>query len=140
MLSALYFEHKAKRQGSGLLLNPENAKVVVGIKMHYVQLRIWLHIMRLIAAETITIRMFFKILKNLIRIRKVNMGEIRLRKGALVSPTNQMPLTIVSDVSKVYAYFSMNEKEYLDFIQNAKGETKASAETESCPESEKRGS
>ncbi len=48
-------------------------------------------------------------------------GSIKLRKGALVSPTSQTPLTKVSDISKVYAYFSMNEKEYLDFIQNAKG-------------------
>ncbi len=51
-------------------------------------------------------------------------GEIRMRKGSLVSPTDQEPLTTVSDVSNVYAYFSMNEKEYLDFIQNAKGDTK----------------
>ncbi|MDX1278330.1 efflux RND transporter periplasmic adaptor subunit [Oceanihabitans sediminis] len=51
-------------------------------------------------------------------------GEIRLRKGSLVSPSNQMPLTTVSDISNVFAYFSMNESEYIDFIQNAKGETK----------------
>lgn len=51
-------------------------------------------------------------------------GSIRLRKGSLVSPTNQMPLTTVSDISKVYAYFSMNEKEYMDFILNAKGTSK----------------
>lgn len=48
-------------------------------------------------------------------------GAIRLRKGSLVSPTNQEPLTTVSDISEVYAYFSMNEREYLDFIQNAEG-------------------
>jgi membrane fusion protein (multidrug efflux system) len=48
-------------------------------------------------------------------------GSIRLRKGSLVSPSNQEPLTTVSDISEVYAYFSMNEKEYLDFIQNAEG-------------------
>jgi membrane fusion protein (multidrug efflux system) len=51
-------------------------------------------------------------------------GEIRLRKGSLVSAADQMPLTTVSDISKVYAYFSMNEKEYLDFILNAKGTSK----------------
>lgn len=51
-------------------------------------------------------------------------GAIRLRKGSLVSPSDQMPLTTVSDISEVYAYFAMNEKEYLDFIQNAKGESK----------------
>ncbi|WP_299394557.1 efflux RND transporter periplasmic adaptor subunit [uncultured Gelidibacter sp.] len=50
-------------------------------------------------------------------------GAIRLRKGSLVSPSNQEPLTTVSDISKVYAYFSMNEREYLDFIQNAEGNT-----------------
>lgn len=48
-------------------------------------------------------------------------GSIRLRKGALVSPSNDEPLTTVSDISKVYGYFSMNEKQYLDFIQNAEG-------------------
>ncbi|NKI26643.1 efflux RND transporter periplasmic adaptor subunit [Arenibacter sp. 6A1] len=51
-------------------------------------------------------------------------GTIRMRTGALVSPTNQNPLTVVSNTSKVYAFFSMNEKEYLNFIQNAKGTTK----------------
>lgn len=51
-------------------------------------------------------------------------GEIRLRKGALVSPSNQMPLTTVSDISNVYAYFSMNESAYLDFLENAKGTSK----------------
>ncbi len=48
-------------------------------------------------------------------------GSVRLRKGTLVSPSGQEPLTTVSDISKVYAYFSMNEREYLDFIQNAEG-------------------
>ncbi len=48
-------------------------------------------------------------------------GSINLRKGALVSPTSQIPMTTVADISKVYAYFAMNEKEYLDFIQNAEG-------------------
>jgi membrane fusion protein (multidrug efflux system) len=51
-------------------------------------------------------------------------GEIRLRKGALVGPADQLPLTTVSDISKVYAYFSMNEKDYLNFIQNTKGNSK----------------
>ncbi len=48
-------------------------------------------------------------------------GAIRLRKGSLVSPSSSEPLTTVSDISEIYAYFSMNEKEYLDFIQNAEG-------------------
>ncbi|WP_317044138.1 efflux RND transporter periplasmic adaptor subunit [Maribacter cobaltidurans] len=48
---------------------------------------------------------------------------MRYRRGALVSPNNAQPLTIVADISKVYAYFSMNEKDYLDFIQDTKGNT-----------------
>lgn len=52
-------------------------------------------------------------------------GAIRFREGALVSASDPQPLTIVADISSVYAYFSMNEDEYLDFIQNAKGKTKA---------------
>lgn len=51
-------------------------------------------------------------------------GEIRLRRGALVSPSSPEPLTTVTEISSVYAYFSMNEKEYLDFLQNAEGVTK----------------
>lgn len=51
-------------------------------------------------------------------------GQIRLRKGNLVSPSGQKPLTTVSDISKVYAYFSMNEKEYLTFFQNGEGKTR----------------
>lgn len=50
-------------------------------------------------------------------------GAINLREGALVSPTSQMPLTTVADISKIYAFFSLNEKEYLDFIHNREGET-----------------
>ncbi|MBB4079795.1 membrane fusion protein (multidrug efflux system) [Lewinella aquimaris] len=51
------------------------------------------------------------------------LGRIRLRKGSLVSPSSQEPLTTVSDISKVYAYFSMNEGEYFDFFQQTAGET-----------------
>lgn len=50
-------------------------------------------------------------------------GSIRFRRGALVSPTNTQPLTIVADISEVFAYFSMNEKDYLDFIQDTEGNT-----------------
>ncbi len=51
-------------------------------------------------------------------------GQIRLRKGSLVSPADQQALTTVSDINNVYGFFSMNEKEYLDFIQTAEGTTK----------------
>jgi len=48
-------------------------------------------------------------------------GTINFREGALISPTNATPLTTVSDISKVYAFFSLNETQYLDFLQNAEG-------------------
>lgn len=52
-------------------------------------------------------------------------GSIRIRKGNLVSPSDPKPLTVISDISKVYAYFSMNEKDYLNFLTTAIGETRA---------------
>jgi membrane fusion protein (multidrug efflux system) len=51
-----------------------------------------------------------------------NVGAINFREGALVSPSDQKALTTVSDISKVYAFFSLNESQYLDFLQNTKGE------------------
>ena len=50
-------------------------------------------------------------------------GTINFREGTLVSPNDPTPLTTVSAVDEVYAFFSMNERDYLDFIQNAEGET-----------------
>lgn len=50
-------------------------------------------------------------------------GSIRKREGALVNGADQEPLTTVADISRVYAYFSMNETDYLDFIQSTEGET-----------------
>lgn len=50
-------------------------------------------------------------------------GAIPYREGSLVSPTNTTPLTTVSDTKQVFAYFSMNEKEYLDFLQSTEGKT-----------------
>ncbi|MCG9971098.1 efflux RND transporter periplasmic adaptor subunit [Christiangramia crocea] len=48
-------------------------------------------------------------------------GKINFRKGALVSPQDQMPLTKVSSIEEVFANFSMNEKDFLDFMQTTKG-------------------
>ena len=48
-------------------------------------------------------------------------GTIQYREGSLVSPSDASPLTTVSNISKVYAFFSLNETQYLDFLQNAKG-------------------
>ncbi|WP_158839821.1 efflux RND transporter periplasmic adaptor subunit [Polaribacter sp. L3A8] len=52
-------------------------------------------------------------------------GAINFREGALVSPADPTPLTTVSNISKVYAFFSLNESQYLDFLQNAKGKNLA---------------
>lgn len=50
-------------------------------------------------------------------------GAIPFREGSLISPTNDIPMTTVSDITQVYAYFSMNESEYLDFLQTTNGKT-----------------
>lgn len=48
-------------------------------------------------------------------------GKINLRTGALVGPTDPIPITTVSDVRELYAYFSMNESEYLNFLYETAG-------------------
>ena len=50
-------------------------------------------------------------------------GAINFRQGALVSPADPTPLTTVSDIEEVYAFFSMNERDYLNFLQTTKGKT-----------------
>ena len=50
-------------------------------------------------------------------------GKINFRTGSLVGPGDPMPISTVSDTSELYAYFSMNEKEYLDCLKNAEGAT-----------------
>jgi len=51
------------------------------------------------------------------------LGSINYRKGSLVSPADQTPITTVSAIESVYANFSMNESEYLDFLQASPGKT-----------------
>jgi membrane fusion protein (multidrug efflux system) len=41
--------------------------------------------------------------------------------GSLVGPTDQTALTTISDTSGIFAYFSMNEKEYFDFLEKSPG-------------------
>ncbi|WP_417885418.1 efflux RND transporter periplasmic adaptor subunit [Zunongwangia sp.] len=48
-------------------------------------------------------------------------GSIPFRQGALVGPNDQNSLTTVTDITQVYAYFSMNESDYLNFIQSTEG-------------------
>ncbi len=50
-------------------------------------------------------------------------GAIPFREGSLVSATNAVPLTTVTSIDKVFAYFSMNERDYLNFLQRAEGKT-----------------
>ncbi|TCD12713.1 efflux RND transporter periplasmic adaptor subunit [Pedobacter frigidisoli] len=52
-------------------------------------------------------------------------GSIPFRTGSLVSSSSTEPLTTVSNTSKVYAYFSLNEKQLLDFSKTYKGNTLA---------------
>ncbi len=52
-------------------------------------------------------------------------GSIPFRNGSLVSSSSTEPLTTVSNTSKVYAYFSLNEKQLLDFSKTYKGNTLA---------------
>lgn len=51
-----------------------------------------------------------------------HVGAINFREGALVSPGDPTPLTTVSDIDQVFAFFTMNERDYLNFLQNAEGE------------------
>ena len=44
-------------------------------------------------------------------------GSIPYRVGSLVSPSVENPLTTVADISKMYAYFSMTERQLLSQIR-----------------------
>lgn len=44
-------------------------------------------------------------------------GKIPFRVGSLVSPSMAEPLTTVSDISQMYAYFSLTEKDLLDMTK-----------------------
>lgn len=50
-------------------------------------------------------------------------GQLPLKKGSLVGPSDPTALTTIADISSVYAYFSMNEKEYFRFLNNTEGQT-----------------
>jgi membrane fusion protein (multidrug efflux system) len=50
-------------------------------------------------------------------------GMIPYKLGSLVSSTTTNPLTMVSSISTMYAYFSMNEKQLLEFSRTYKGST-----------------
>lgn len=50
-----------------------------------------------------------------------NVGAINFRSGALVSPSDPLPLTTVSQTEEVFAFFSMNEEDYFGFLENSEG-------------------
>lgn len=59
-------------------------------------------------------------------------GAINFREGTLVSPNDPQPLTTVSDTDEMYAFFTMSEEEYLNFLQNTPGKN-LSAKIENFP-------
>lgn len=50
-------------------------------------------------------------------------GSLPYREGSLVSATSEMPLTTVSDSKVMRAYFTMNEKQMLNFTKTFSGAT-----------------
>ena len=52
-------------------------------------------------------------------------GAINLREGSLVSPSDATALTTVSEISQVYAFFSLNEAQYINYLQKMEGKSKS---------------
>jgi membrane fusion protein (multidrug efflux system) len=50
-------------------------------------------------------------------------GNIPNKLGSLVSPSASQPLTVVSSIKNIHAYFSFDEKEFLAFTAMYKGKT-----------------
>lgn len=50
-------------------------------------------------------------------------GRLPKKRGSLVSPTAPEPLTEVSDVQQVYAYFSLGETDFIHFRSQYQGST-----------------
>ncbi|MBD3748753.1 MAG: efflux RND transporter periplasmic adaptor subunit [Sphingobacteriales bacterium] len=50
-------------------------------------------------------------------------GNIPYKVGALVSSNSPLPLTTISNIDKVYAYFSLNEKQLLEIARAYQGNT-----------------
>lgn len=59
-------------------------------------------------------------------------GTIPNREGSLASPSSAEPLTTISDISQVYAYFSLTEKDILSLSDN--GQRSLSAAIAAMPE------
>src|ERR1700688_779614 len=50
-------------------------------------------------------------------------STIPYKVGALITSTSANPLTTVYNTKNIYAYFSLNEKQFLGFLRAVKGET-----------------
>jgi membrane fusion protein (multidrug efflux system) len=50
-------------------------------------------------------------------------GRIPYKKGSLISRTDPSPLTILSDISQIYAYFSLSELDFIAFQKKYSGAT-----------------
>jgi membrane fusion protein (multidrug efflux system) len=50
-------------------------------------------------------------------------GTIPYKLGSLVNNNTAQPLTTVSNIGNIYAYFSLNEKQLLDFARHYEGRT-----------------
>lgn len=48
-------------------------------------------------------------------------GTINFREGSLVSPSTQEALTSVSNIERVFTFFSLNEKEFLKLLKKVEG-------------------
>ena len=50
-------------------------------------------------------------------------GHIPFKQGSLIGKGETLPLTVLSDVNNVYAYFSMSEADFLYFISKYEGKS-----------------
>lgn len=50
-------------------------------------------------------------------------GRLPFKAGSYISSATSQPLTTVSNVSKIFAYFSINEKQQLEFFKHSTGAT-----------------
>jgi len=50
-------------------------------------------------------------------------GRIPYKKGSLISRTDANPLTMLSDISEIYAYFSLSELDFIGFQKKYQGAT-----------------
>lgn len=50
-------------------------------------------------------------------------GRIPFKTGSLISPANPQALTVISEITNIYAYFSLSESDFLQFKNQFPGKT-----------------